>query len=68
LVEIQKKVPFPLWIGIPHFINELPIPVGIDYYVDNIISEFETKYNFKSDKYFFGGHSLGGASLASWAH
>mmetsp|Transcript_11799 Transcript_11799/g.19923 ORF Transcript_11799/g.19923 Transcript_11799/m.19923 type:complete len:221 (+) Transcript_11799:405-1067(+) len=26
------------------------------------------KYNVKSKSYFYGGHSLGGSSIASWAH
>lgn len=30
--------------------------------------ELKDKHGYKADKYFFGGHSLGGSSVASWAH
>lgn len=68
LKAIQEKVPFPLWVGIPHIIHDLPIPVNLGAYVENMKDELEKKHGFKSDKYFFGGHSLGGSSIASWAH
>ena len=68
LKSIQQKVPFPLWVGIPHIVGDLPIPVGIGLYVDSVKSELQNKHGFKADKYFFGGHSLGGSSIGSWAH
>ena len=46
----------------------MPIPVGLGVYVESAKSELEKKHGFKSEKYFFGGHSLGGSSIASWAH
>jgi len=67
LQAIQLKVPFPLWIAIPWILDDLPIPVGLSGYVDSAKDDLEQN-GFKSDKYFFGGHSLGGSSVASWAH
>lgn len=68
LKAIQEKVPFPLWVGIPHIVDNLPIPVGLGVYVDDMKSELESKHHYKADRYFFGGHSLGGSSVGSWAH
>jgi predicted esterase len=67
LKEVQEKVPFPLWIGIPHIIFDMPIPVGIWRYVDNMKSELRDK-GVKSEKFFYGGHSLGGSSISGWVH
>lgn len=67
LQAIQLKVPFPLWVAIPWILDDLPIPVGLSGYVDSAKDDLQNN-GFKSDKYFFGGHSLGGASVASWAH
>jgi len=67
LQAIQLKVPFPLWIAIPWILDDLPIPVGLSGYVDSAKDDLQQN-GFKSDKYFFGGHSLGGSSVASWAH
>ena len=55
-------------MGIPHIVGDLPIPVGLTVYVNSVKSELEKKHGFKSDKYFFGGHSLGASSIGSWAH
>lgn len=63
---IQNKVPFPLWVSIPHIINDLPIPVGLGVYVNNARDELKNKYGVNVEKHFFGGHSLGGASVAGW--
>lgn len=67
LKAIQEKVPFPLWVAIPWILDDLPIPVGLSGYVNSAKDDLE-KNGFKADKYFFGGHSLGGSSVASWAH
>jgi hypothetical protein len=67
LQAIQEKVPFPLWVAIPWILDDLPIPVGLSGYVDSAKDDLEQK-GFTADKYFFGGHSLGGSSVASWAH
>lgn len=68
LKAIQEKVPFPLWVAIPHIIHNLPIPPGLGVYIESAKSELEKKHGYKAEKYFFGGHSLGGSSIASWAH
>ena len=68
LKAIQEKVPYPLWVAIPHIIGDLPIPVKLGYYVNSAKSELEKKHGYKADKYFFGGHSLGASSIGSWAH
>jgi hypothetical protein len=66
LSAIQDQVSFPLWVSIPHIVGEA-IPPTISTYVGNSISELKSKYGFESEKYFFGGHSLGGAGIAAYA-
>jgi len=68
LRAIQEKTPYPLWVGIPHIIDDLPIPVGLGVYIDNIKGELEKKHGFAPKKFFYGGHSLGGTSIGMWAH
>ena len=41
LKAIQEKVPYPLWVAIPHIIGDLPIPVKLGYYVNSAKSELE---------------------------
>lgn len=36
--------------------------------MENMKRELERKYNYKAEKYFFGGHSLGASSIGRWAH
>lgn len=55
-------------MGIPHIVGDLPIPVGLSVYVNNVKAELEKKHGYKAQKYFFGGHSLGASSIGSWAH
>jgi len=55
-------------VGIPHIVGDLPIPVGLSVYVNNVKAELEKKHGYKAQKYFFGGHSLGASSIGSWAH
>jgi hypothetical protein len=43
----------------------MPIPVGIGTYVNNIKNELKSK-GANPAKYFYGGHSLGGSSMASY--
>lgn len=64
---IQELTPFPLWVAIPHAIDELPIPVGITEYIDFVKAEYK-KLGVTNTKFFYGGHSLGGTSIAKWAH
>jgi hypothetical protein len=68
LKMIQENVPFPLWVGIPKIIDDQPIPVGISIYMDAIKAELKVHPSFKVEKFFYGGHSLGGASIADWVH
>jgi len=68
LRAIQEKVPYPLWVAIPHIIGDLPIPVKLGHYVNSAKKELEKKHGYKADKYFFGGHSLGASSIGSWGH
>jgi len=56
-----------LWVGIPNILDGQAIPVGIGYYVDDMKKEL-VKKGLKSDKIFYGGHSLGGASITDWVH
>jgi len=35
LIAIQKKVSFPVWVYSPYIIGDLPIPVGINFYMEN---------------------------------
>lgn len=61
---IQEKVPYRLWIAMPHIVGEMPIPPGLGIYVDDIKKDITQTYKVKVDKYIYGGHSLGGASIA----
>jgi alpha-beta hydrolase superfamily lysophospholipase len=65
LKAIQKKVPFPVWVYSPYIIGDLPIPVGINFYMEEAKKQLK-KAGYKGEKYFFGGHSLGGSSVSSW--
>jgi hypothetical protein len=52
---------------IPKFIGDLPIPPELSVFMGSAKSDL-AKAGVKSDKYYFGGHSLGGSSVASYAH
>jgi len=64
---IQELTPFPLWVAIPHILDELPIPVGTGQYIDFARSEL-SKLGVQNKKFLVGGHSLGSAAIAKWAH
>ena len=68
LKMIQEKVPFPLWVAIPKIAFNTPIPVGISVYMDAMKANLKLEKGFEAKKYFYGGHSLGGASTADWVH
>ena len=67
LAAIQDKVPFPLLVVMPHPPGGEAIPPIIDTLVNQAISDIDSKKKFRPLKYYFGGHSLGGASIAGWA-
>jgi len=66
LKAIQEKVPYKLWVGIPHIVGDLPIPVGIGAYVTNMKKDLKKNHGVNVEKYIYGGHSLGASSIASW--
>jgi hypothetical protein len=68
LRAIQEKVDFPLYVAIPHFVGDLPIPVGLGVYIDSAKGDLKKNHNLDLSKFYFGGHSMGGSSIASWAH
>mmetsp|Transcript_32252 Transcript_32252/g.50022 ORF Transcript_32252/g.50022 Transcript_32252/m.50022 type:complete len:84 (+) Transcript_32252:306-557(+) len=44
----------------------MAIPVDLSYFINDVKSEMKTKHNVQCSKWFYGGHSLGGSSIASW--
>lgn len=44
----------------------MAIPPGLGVYIDNVKSELKSKGMKDSTKIFYGGHSLGGASISRW--
>jgi hypothetical protein len=66
LKAIQEKVPYKLWVGLPHIVGDTPIPEGIGYYIDNMKSDLKENHGVNLTKYIYGGHSLGASSIASW--
>jgi len=46
----------------------MAIPVGVSYYMDNIKNELKNTYGVNVNKYFYGGHSLGGSTVASFVN
>lgn len=66
---IQMKLSFPLWIGQPLFPGNLPIPVDLSHYTSIARTALaKAMGDQKVEKYFYGGHSLGGASVSSVVH
>lgn len=54
---------------VPYFIGDLPIPPEVDLGLFFNSAKSDLKKNgVKQDKFFVGGHSMGGSSIASWAH
>lgn len=43
----------------------MPIPVEIGVYINNVKDEMRSK-GMKTEKIFYGGHSLGGSTMASY--
>jgi len=66
MTAIQNKVDFPLWVSIPYIYFEKAIPPTISIYVDSAVNDLKNNYGFESDKFYFGGHSLGGASISTY--
>lgn len=67
MLAIQELTPFPLWVAIPQILDNEPIPVGITLYIDYVKGELKN-LGLTNTKFFFGGHSLGSAAIAKWAH
>ena len=44
----------------------MAIPVDLSYFINDVKAELLTKRVAKCTKWFYGGHSLGGSSIASW--
>lgn len=54
-------------VVVPHFFGDLPIPPELSVFIEP--AKLDLKLNgVKDSKYYFGGHSMGGSSVASWAH
>ena len=70
MVAIQEKVPFPLWVTMPHFINNYAIPVGLSIFADKAKHDLKAAIGdkVKIEKYFYGGHSLGGSAISIYVH
>ena len=68
LSAIQEKVPFPLWVVVPHIVEGECIPPLANYYINKAKEALSKASDNKIKYFFYGGHSLGGASIASWGH
>ena len=58
---------YSAWVGIPEFIFDIPEPVLIGHYVQNMLSDLKTKEGFPGDKYYLAAHSLGGVMSQIYA-
>jgi hypothetical protein len=68
MMAIQDKVDFPLLVALPTVPGDMAIPPVVGLMISTAVEDLRVKKNFVADKMFYGGHSLGGASIASWAH
>ena len=72
MVAVQEKVPFPLWIAIPHFIGNLAVPVDLGRFADRAKKDLKAAIGNapgpQLTSYFYGGHSLGGSSVATYVN
>jgi len=67
LKAVQEKVSFPLWIAIPKFIDDKAIPEGTSIFINKGIKDLQKAMgDDKVDQFFYGGHSLGGSTAASY--
>jgi len=64
---IQEQTSFPIWIAVPHILDQMAIPVGTGEYIKFVKDELKGK-GFTSAKFLFGGHSLGSVAIAKWTH
>jgi len=71
LAALQNEFPFPLWIGVPEYIQDTPEPVQFGSKVDDVLSRME-KAGMMANHTVISAHSLGGVMaqtyLASNAH
>jgi len=61
-------VSFPLWVALPAFIGGMAIPVELGIFADRAKNDLKKAIGDGQQvtKFFFGGHSLGGSSVASY--
>jgi len=46
----------------------MAIPVMVSYYMNDMKADLKNNYGVNVTKFFYGGHSLGGSTAASWVH
>lgn len=63
---IQESAPdLKIWVGIPQFISDAPIPRETGLAVDKVISEMK-KEGMNTDNIFFAAHSVGGVAIQKY--
>ena len=68
--EFQKVAAsqgYSAWVGIPEFIFNVPEPVLIDHYVNDVMSVLKKQEGYPGDKYYLASHSLGGVMAQEYA-
>lgn len=65
---LQKKVDFPLWVGIPQCPGNIAaIPGCIENGIERVYQKMKVK-GMKEEYNFYGGHSLGGAMIPGYVY
>lgn len=62
---IQAATEYTLWVGIPEFWLDMPQPLDLSGGIDRMMKNL-TNAGMKATKFFFAGHSLGGAMLQDY--
>ena len=62
---VQKASDYTLWVGIPEFTLDIAEPLVLKGGIERTITAMQNA-GMKTDKIFYAGHSLGGATLQSF--
>ena len=66
MIAVQNKVPFPLWVALPHFVGNLAVPVALSVFANEAKSALNKASGVEVKTFFYGGHSLGGSSVSTY--
>ena len=53
-------------MALPHFIGNLAVPVDLSHFVNEAKSALKKSTGKEVKTFFYGGHSLGGSSVATY--